>query len=229
MSTRRHRNRSTPPVIAAAFLIAAIIAGCSSTTTSTPGTTENGATGTTGSVATAASRPTGVTDTTGGAAPSGPAGTVPAGEKEAPPLVSYFLPTNESFGATIEFLGDGPFVMLNLFRLKDVPDFSAHPEMKPVTPMTSRELFYRYIVHMDSLLDKVGAKRIFLADSGPLLIGPSGEHWDVVQMVWYPSKQSFSDLAILVMPEILDREVMLADSRIMPIREKPLDEPLKVD
>lgn len=224
MHTRRHRNRSTAPVIAAAFLIAAIIAGCSSTTTSTPGATDKGATGTTGSVATAASRPTGVTVTTGGAAPSGP-----AGEKEAPPMVSYFLPTNESFGSTMEFLGDGPFVMLNLFRLKDVPDFSAHPEMRPATPMTSRDLFYRYIVHMDSLLDKVGAKRIFLADSGPLLIGPSGEHWDVVQMVQYPSKQSFSDLAVLVLPEILDREVMLADSRIMPIREKPLDDPNKVD
>ena len=144
-------------------------------------------------------------------------------------MVSYFLPTSESFGATMEYLGDGPFVMLNLFRLKDAPDFSAHPEMKPATPMTSRELFYRYIVHMDSLLDKVGAKRIFLADGGPLLIGPSGEHWDVVQMVWYPSKQSFSDLATLVLPEILDREVMLADSRIMPIREKSLDEPLTVD
>ena len=82
---------------------------------------------------------------------------------------------------------------------------------------------------MDSNLDKVGAKRIFLADSGPLLIGPLGEHWDVVQMVEYPSKQSLLDLAILVAPELLKREVMLADSRIMPMHEKPLDDPYKVD
>jgi hypothetical protein len=226
LSTSRRRNR---PGIAAALLIVAIIAGCSSTTTGTPGSTDKGATNSAGSVPTAASGTPVVTNTTGAAAPDGSAGTIPAGLEEAPPMVSYFEPTNESFVSTIEFVGDGPFVMLNLFRLKDVPDFSNHPEMKPEIPMTTRELFYRYIADMDSNLDKVGAKRIFLADSGPLLIGPSGEHWDVVQMVQYPSKQSFIDLAILIRPELLKREVMLADSRIMPMQEKPLDDPYKVD
>lgn len=206
---RRHRNRSTLPVFAAAFVIAAFIAGCSNTTTSTPETPANGST--------ASSLPTGVTDTSG-------VGTVPAGESGARSMVSYFEPTGESFAAATAFMGDGPFVMLNLFRLKDVPDFTNHPEMEPETPMTSRELFYRYIAHMDSNLEKVGAKRIFLADSGPLLIGPSGERWDVVQMVEYPSKQSFIELGILVRPELLKREVMLADSRIMPMHERPLDD-----
>ena len=42
-------------------------------------------------------------------------------------MISYFEPTEESFTATVEFLGDGSFVMLNLFRLKDVPDFANIP------------------------------------------------------------------------------------------------------
>lgn len=136
---------------------------------------------------------------------------------------SYFEPTDQSLNATIEFLGDGPFVMLNLFRLKDVPDFSKHPELEPNTPMTSRDLFYRYIAHMDEFLDKVGAKRVWLADGGPLLIGPPGEHWDVVQMVEYPTKQSFIELGLLVRAEVPLREVMLSDSRIMPMHKKQLD------
>ena len=136
---------------------------------------------------------------------------------------SYFVPTGQSLTDTVEFLGDGPFVMLNLFRLRDEPDFTDHPELEPDTPQTSRELFYAYIAHMDDYLDQVGARRVLLADSGPMLIGPSDEHWDVVQMVEYPTKQSFIELGLLVRPEVADREVMLSDSRIMPLHEQPLD------
>jgi hypothetical protein len=55
----------------------------------------------------------------------------------------YFEPTDESLHEVINFLAEGPFVMLNLFRPRTVPDFSAHPELEPETPMTCRELFYR--------------------------------------------------------------------------------------
>lgn len=199
MSTRIRRHRNRQALLAA-ILVAALVAGCSSSSTDAPGTAETGATG-----------------------------TVAAGKTVVPTMVSYFEPTNEAFTAAMEFLGDGPFTMLNLFRLRDVPDFSGYPEMEPETPMTSHELFYRYIVHMDTLLEKVGAKRIFLADSGPLLIGPSGERWDVIQMVEYPSKQAFIEFGIMVRPEVLERAVMLADSRIMPMQVQPLDEPLTVE
>lgn len=199
--TGPHLNRSAPPVIAAAVVIAAVIAGCSST----PATTED--------------------DATAATVVAAPGGTAAARDPEATPSVSYFLPTGDSFTAALEYMGDGSFVMLNLFRLRDVPDFSKHPEMEPDTPMSSRELFYRYIAENDLLLDRVGAKRVFLADSGPLLIGPDGERWDVVQIVEYPSKQSFLDLAALVRPDVLRREVMLVDSRIMPMHAQPLDVP----
>jgi hypothetical protein len=76
---------------------------------------------------------------------------------------------------------------------------------------------------MDTYLEQVGANRVWLADAGPLLIGPDGERWDVVQMVHYPSKLSFLQLGLLVRGEVAQREVMLSDSRIMPMNEVPLD------
>ena len=58
------------------------------------------------------------------------------GASSAEPTTEYLEPTDESVATTIASLGDGPFVMLNLFRLRDEPDFSKHPEMKPKAPMT---------------------------------------------------------------------------------------------
>ena len=123
---RRLPNRSTLAIIVPAVLLAALTVACSESDTSPPATTEEGATG----IA------TGVTDTVVGAVPTVPDGTVAAREAA---MTSYFEPTSESFVSTIEFVGDGPFVMLNLYRLKAVPDFTKYPEMKPETPMTTRE------------------------------------------------------------------------------------------
>jgi len=135
----------------------------------------------------------------------------------------YLQPTDESMRGVVDFLPDGPFVMLNLFRLREAPDYSKHPDLEPETPTSCRELFYRYIANMDEHLEGVGAKRIFLAEGGPLLIGPDGEKWDVIQTVQYPSKQAFVDLGGNVKDEVPLREVMLVDSRIVPTLEQSLD------
>ena len=184
------------------LLVVVVVAGCSSSDATTRDAEDT--------TRTAARTVTTETNRAGGASSAGP-------------TAEYLEPTDESVATTIASLGDGPFVMLNLFRLRDEPDFETHPELKPKTPMSSRELFYKYIDHMDGYLDKVGAKRVLLADGGPMLIGPTDEHWDVVQMVEYPSKRSFIELGLLVRPEVADREVMLSDSRIMPLHEQPLD------
>jgi hypothetical protein len=48
---------------------------------------------------------------------------------------------------------------------------------------------------LDRLLAELGAKRVFLAEGGSCLIGPSDERWDVVQLVRYPSIQAFMSLS----------------------------------
>ncbi len=138
----------------------------------------------------------------------------------------YLQPTQESVLSTIQRLPDeGGFVMLNLFRLRDEPDYSKFPDLEPDTPMGSRELFHRYIAEMDPFLDRYGIKRIFLADGAGMLIGPADERWDVVQMVRYPSKHAF--IALSSDPEVDAhvplREMAVDDSRIMPMFEQDLD------
>ncbi len=56
-----------------------------------------------------------------------------------------------------------------------------------------------------------------------MLIGPAGERRDLVQMVEYPSKQSFIELGLMVRDDVPERAVMLSVSRVMPMHDVPLD------
>lgn len=138
--------------------------------------------------------------------------------------VVFILPTQESVQDMMGRLPEGPFVMLNLYRLRDVADYSAHPEVAPASRVSGRELFDRYAAGMERHLAAVGAKRVFLADAGSCLIGPSGERWDVMQMVRYPSPRAF--LALMSKEEIQadlpHRFAMLEDSRVIPMLERSL-------
>lgn len=137
--------------------------------------------------------------------------------------MSFFGPTDDSLVSVAQFLGDGPFTMLNLFRLRAVADFSIYPDLEPAVPMSCRDLFDRYIAHMDQFLDQVGARRALLADGGPCLVGPADERWDVVQLVEYPSGKALMELGVLVVDEVRLREIVLADSRVVPLLTRPLD------
>ena len=114
--------------------------------------------------------------------------------------------------------------MLNLYRLRDVADYSAHPESAPETPVSGRELFERYAAGMDRLLAVLGAKRVFLAEGGSPFIGPSAERWNVVETVWYPSVQAFLALGSSdeVQAGLPHRFAMLEDSRVIPMVERSL-------
>jgi hypothetical protein len=136
----------------------------------------------------------------------------------------FILPTQESAQDMMGRLPQGPFLMLNLYRLRDGADYSAHPELAPGTPVSGRELFDRYAAGMERHLAGVGAKRVFLADAGSCLIGPSGERWDVVQMVRYPSLQAFMALMSKeeIQADLPHRFAMLEDSRVIPMIERSL-------
>jgi hypothetical protein len=114
--------------------------------------------------------------------------------------------------------------MLNLYRLRDVADYSAHPELAPERPISGRELFNRYAAGMERHLAEVGAKRVFLAHGGSCLIGPSEERWDVVQFVRYPSVQAFMALISNeeIQADLPHRFAMLEDSRVIPMVEQSL-------
>ena len=55
----------------------------------------------------------------------------------------FILPTQEAVQEMMGRLPEAPFVMLNLYRLRDVADYSAYPELAPKTLVSGRELFAR--------------------------------------------------------------------------------------
>ncbi len=135
----------------------------------------------------------------------------------------YLQPTQDSINATIQRLPkEGGFVMLNLFRLRDKPDYSQFPQLKPNKETSSRALFLQYIAEMDTFLDRYGIRRIFLGSGGSLLIGPEAEHWDIVQLVRYPSMEAFVGLSSDkdVEAHVPLRGVSVEDSRIMAMLEE---------
>jgi len=136
----------------------------------------------------------------------------------------FILPTPEAVQELMDRLPEGPFAMLNLYRVRDVADYSAYPQLAPEAPVSGRELFDRYAAGMDRLLAEVGAKRVFLAQGGSPFIGPAAERWDMVQLVWYPSPQAFMALASNdeVQADLPHRFAMLEDSRVLPMLERPL-------
>jgi hypothetical protein len=75
----------------------------------------------------------------------------------------FILPTPEAVQGMMARLPEEPFVMLNLYRLREVADYSAHPELAAATPVSGRELFERYAAGMERLLAEIGARRVFLA------------------------------------------------------------------
>jgi hypothetical protein len=46
----------------------------------------------------------------------------------------HIHPTDENVHALIDRGIDGPVVMLNLLRLRDMADYSDHPELAPASP-----------------------------------------------------------------------------------------------
>jgi hypothetical protein len=133
---------------------------------------------------------------------------------------SYILPTSlDAFQVVADRAGDGPFVMLNLYRLREFADYSASPELAPETPISGIEAFERLAATLDAELAKVGGEIIFRAEGGAPFIGPSDERWDIVQLVRYPSYEAFTEFANTetVQRSIPDRIAGLEDSRVIPL------------
>jgi uncharacterized protein (DUF1330 family) len=84
----------------------------------------------------------------------------------------------EGFAAFAARAGeDSPVTMLNLLRFK---------------PDGGRERYLEYGTAVAPLLEKAGARVVFLGDSGLPLLGEG--RWDSVLLVEYPTGQAFLDM-----------------------------------
>ncbi len=116
---------------------------------------------------------------------------------------------------------EGPVVMLNLLRFREVADYSANPELAPAEPISGAEAYQAYAENTLPLLIAEGGELIFLGRSSANLIGPVNERWDQVMMIRHASVDAFmsftSNEAYLAGHG--HRTAALEDSRLLPIIE----------
>ena len=114
---------------------------------------------------------------------------------------------------------NGPLVMLNLLRLREVADYSQHPELAPTSEISGREAYDKYVAHTLPFLEASGGQLLYLGVGGNYFIGPEGEGWDLAMMVQQNSVQDFIAFASNedYMKGIGHREAAVWDSRILPL------------
>ena len=137
---------------------------------------------------------------------------------------SYLEPTKEAGRTFVQRDFAGPVVMLNLLRFKDIADYSGHPDLAPVRPISGAEAFDRYIEHTLPLLRETGGDILFLGHGGPFLIGPGDEHWDLAMLIRQASAASFLSFAdhVEYLAGLGHRTAAVTDSRLLPLSEMPL-------
>ncbi len=115
----------------------------------------------------------------------------------------------------------GPVVMLNLLRYKDVADYSDFPELAPADPISGEAAYRIYMQHATPFIVEAGSKVLLQAKGGQCLIGPTDEHWDLVLVVEHPSVEAFMAFAQNegYLAGMGHRTAALADSRLLPMEK----------
>ena len=131
-----------------------------------------------------------------------------------------FLEPTQDAGRALWMRGiEGEVVMLNLLRLREVADYSAHPDLAPDRPISGAQAYDLYIAHTLPFLVASGGGLMFLGDGGPWLIGPPGERWDRAMLVRQSSVQAFMAFAAdsAYLAGIGHRTAAVEDSRLLPL------------
>jgi len=134
---------------------------------------------------------------------------------------SYLQPTQAAGRDFIQRGLEGPVVMLNLIRLREIADYAASPELAPATPITGAEAFHRYIAHTLPHLHASGGEMTFIGQGGAFLIGPPDERWDVVALIRQASVDTFLSFAgnQAYLAGLGHRTAAVEDSRLLPLSE----------
>lgn len=133
----------------------------------------------------------------------------------------YLSVTDEAGRAFFMRNIQGPIVMLNLLRFRNVADYSASPELAPDAPISGEQAFQRYIDHTTPFLAASGGAIRFLGKGGSWLIGPEGEAWDMAMLIKQESVASFIGWNSHedYLKGIGHRTAALLDSRLLPLVE----------
>jgi uncharacterized protein (DUF1330 family) len=102
-------------------------------------------------------------------------------------------PTPDQGKALFGAAEDGPFVMVNLLKFKELATYGNGEAV------SGREAYMRYGAVMQTLVERAGGRMLYSGGVRRLMIGAVEELWDAVALVEYPSRAAF--LAITRMPE----------------------------
>jgi len=132
-------------------------------------------------------------------------------------MTRYIDPTREKFGEMMKLDDDGPIHMLNMIRLRDK---AAYGDGRAAT---GAEAYKTYGEESGPIFARVGGKIAYAWSPKLTLIGPDGEHWDMVFIAEYPNATAFGEM--VKDPEyqkaVKHRQAAVEDSRL--IRLKPGD------
>jgi len=135
----------------------------------------------------------------------------------------YLEPTQEAGRVLALRQIQGPVVMLNLLRFREVADYSANPGLAPPEPISGAEAYDRYIAHTLPFLNESGGELLFFGEGGRYLIGPQDEYWDRAMVIRQSSIESFFAFAShrAYLAGLGHRTAALEDSRLLPLSELP--------
>lgn len=105
-------------------------------------------------------------------------------------MTDYLDPTPEQGRALMLRNIQGPVVMLNLTRFREVADYSGFPALAPASPISGRAAYDLYVEHTTPFLAESGGELLFLGEGGGFLIGPADERWDAAMLVRQTSTHS---------------------------------------
>ena len=135
------------------------------------------------------------------------------------PFEPYLEPTREAGRELFTRNIQGPVVMLNLMRFREIADYSGAPHLTPDAPISGEAAYKLYMEHTQPFLIRSGGEVLFYGAGGKYLIGPSEERWDAAMLVRQASLASFlafaSDQDYLV--GMGHRTAALEDSRLLPL------------
>ncbi len=130
------------------------------------------------------------------------------------------MPINPTAGQVEALAGSdsqGPVVMLNLLRFKDLADGIDEG-------VSGLDAYARYGEAVAPFLERVGGRVLLAVEAQQMVVGPEELEWDMALMVEYPSRKRFLEMA--TDPDYLaihrHRAAALADSRLIACQTLPI-------
>lgn len=132
-------------------------------------------------------------------------------------------PTDAGVHALLGRAIEGPVVMLNLLRFREVADYSDFPSLRPATPISGRAAYDRYVAHTRPFLEATGGSVVMIAEGGSYFVGPDDERWDLVLLVRQNSVADFFSFATNAdyLAGVGHRTAAVEDTRLLPLVELP--------